>query len=331
MSNIFKKAQKMVGGAIAVWFEALVSLVPKRMRRYFLFAEPSIALRLETESSVDTAFSQLHQGSSVDVELGAGLILSRQFRIPLEAENEVEKVVRLEVERIMPLPLNQLIYSFTANVTDSGSDVIVSAARKTLSDAIISACDRHGLALNSVTPMNTRENNSVPFNYSFLTRRHALRVTMILTLLLVVAFIFSAMPKLYASRLEAAIARIDDEVSQTRRQTESIAGLQRQMRVMQGLYQSVEQERQVSSALDLLKVLTDSSPDGVVFEDVRLDGNRLFVTGVAVAPESWVLDLERAPAFSNVSLSSVVGMDDNLSKRFEIRFNLVSRPERVAP
>jgi hypothetical protein len=288
-------------------------------------------VQVSSLSEIDAVASQHPSQREINWHLGSGLVLAHKFFVPVGALRDINKVVGLEVERIMPLPHDQLVYSYMMSRIPSrgGAVVRLYTARRVVTDAIFFASEKYGLQVRSICPNSKDDENQIDFKFRPLQIRSVTRSVIIFALLIGFMFSISLMPRVYKSRLESEIAEIDASVSQTRRQTEAIAGLQRQMQVMQTLYQSVQREQEQTKVVNLLSKLTEISPDDVVFEDFRLDGNRVYIKGIAVAPENWVLDLEKAEAFENVSLSSVIGLDDLLSKRFEVRFDVVSMNDRT--
>ena len=329
MTNLIDNIVLWVCKMLSAWANALLSVLPDSIRPYFHYKEPGTTVVVENGDDVPALLSDVKPSAEVDFRLTEGIVLQRQFMMPLAAKGDAVKIVRLELERIMPLPADQLVHAFTLDTQHSKENALVTltAARKSLADAIFLACEQRRCSVGSIGVAGENDAPTV-FKFPELQRRSFSRAGVVLAGLVSLLLILGLLPGMYNQRLEQAIAAIDEQVSTTRRQTEAIAGLQRQVRVMQGLFQSVQERRQASSALELLNELTAVSPDDVVFEDVRLDSGRLFVTGIAVAPENWVLTLEDSETFSNVTLSSVIGLEDNLSKRFEVRFDITHRQER---
>lgn len=315
-------ASGLLVGLFQWWHMSLLSVLPEKMRPWLEYREPAVDVEIDNEDQLEDAIAGIPQHSLINVRLGKDLVLRRQVSAPIVGRRDVPGIVRLELERLMPLPVDQLIYAYSTKRLEDTIEIDLVVARKAFSDALFMSCTRNNVVVNRVWARLDQSGINATFRFPTIVKRNFLRSCLVFVFFALLTLSISVIPSVYNDRLEQEILAIDDQVAATRQQTESIAGLQRQMQVMQGLYLAVKDKRREASALSILNNLTSASPDDVVFEDVRLDAGRLYVTGIAVAPENWVLTLENSPFFSDVTLSSVVGLSDNLSKRFEVRFDL---------
>lgn len=331
MSSLFSGVSKAVGSALHWWRQNLVSALPSSLRGHFNYVEEPLTLRYSRASSAGISATDHQNGRLVKWVLDDDLVLSHEFNVPKVALSEVKNIVRLELERIMPLPTDQLLHAYNLKrlPASNGALVTLFAFRKSIADQIFVAAERNGDTVHAIEVADEFSQEPISFDLKTIKNRSLIRLSCIAALVVTLFAIATLFPSQYHSRIEASINEIDLNVSETRRETEKIASLQRQMQSMQSLYSEVQAEQRSVSPLKLLDMTTQASPDDVVFEEVRLDGQRVYVTGVAVAPENWVIDLERNASFSNVTLSSVVGLDEGLSKRFEVRFDVLPEKERL--
>lgn len=331
--GLIQNTLAMLAGWFSWWYSAFVQLLPEGLHKYLIYKVRPTQILLTEAPQLESFAETLTSDQPIAWQLDGELTLVRKFSIPTAAKRDVSKIVALESERVLPLPADHLVYAIhtEAKTSDKEVSVSIAAARRTLVDRVFAVCKRRGVVIDSISVLMPEHGARVPLKFVSLLRKNITRAAIVMVSLLSMMMILGFLPALYADRLETEISTIDNMVATKRNQTEEIAGLQQQVQVLQGLYQAVYSERRGTSVLGLLKALTEHSPDGIVFEDIRLDGNRLFAIGIAVTPEVWVLDLERAPAFENVSLSSVIGLANQEGKRFELRLDYVPEERRPEP
>ncbi|NVJ70803.1 MAG: PilN domain-containing protein [Alphaproteobacteria bacterium] len=306
------------------WANFLLSGLPVGVRPYFRMIGDLEPVAIEGMSLESFSISSL-QEKNVALYLKSSVVLTHQFTVSREALRDIKNAVRLEVERALPITSSELIHAYRVNkVAESDlSKVTVFAVRRHLLDQLFIAAKQAGRTIEDVFLYAGGNDNHVRLPLDVIRRRKWLRGGVALVLLGAIVFIASIFPGVYMGRLQEAINDTDMAIVELRQKTAKIAGLQRQVRKMQNLAQAVYDQRHRAQILDLFVQLTDASPDTIVFEELRLDGSRLFIRGTALAPEEWVLSLQENPAFRNVTLESVLGIDKDQARRFEIRLDAV--------
>ena len=314
------------------WGNALLSGLPARLQPYFRISPPVCQRRVGCRDDLEELFSEFPEGHEAQITIAGELSLHYEFSIPITARHEVKNIVRLEAERVLPLDAELLTTSFQIE-RRAGSDVLavhLVAIEKQLSDQIFTAATKHHVVLSKLSVEHEHEGevSKIPLSFAVFARQVAVRWGVVALLIITGMGILSQAPAIYGRRLEKAIVETDSKIRELRLQTETIASLQRRVRVMQSLAGAVENERRKSRYVDLIKQLTEASPDDVVLHELRIDENRLSIRGVANAPEEWVLALQNNDAFEEVTLNSIVGAGDGRGRRFDLRMGFVWPAER---
>ncbi len=147
---------------------------------------------------------------------------------------------------------------------------------------------------------------------------------MIKVLALVAVVLAGAAVYFAISREDAALARLNDEIEQTKTVALDVR------RTIEKTSQSAThwtnlRLRKIStvSLVQLWEELTRSLPDSTWVIELRLTGRKAEITGFAHSAANLIGILERSPYFSSVEFGSPVNVDPQIKKeRFNIRFQL---------
>lgn len=309
----------------SAWGRAIRSELPEGWGDHLRLVTPPHILTIGPDDDLEALFAACPADKEVLVRFDKGLMIRRSFQVSREGLREVSKVAALEAERLMPLKTDalNLTYELKDQIGEGPRQVDIVAARKSLIKDTLRMARKYGLELADVVASGGDEAKDSRFRIPPIQRRKILRVSVVCGL---VALIFSTLisiPKVYKARLESEIAALDVEIREARKNTESLASLQRQMREMQSLNVAVDSVRMKGQVLELIRVLSELSPDTVWLEQFRLDGNRVILSGEAEAAEEWVIALEDQDMFENVVLSSIRAMNGQEKRKFEVRSEVI--------
>ncbi|WP_417452074.1 PilN domain-containing protein [Kordiimonas sp.] len=332
MIGFWNPLLKFLGASLQLWACALLDGLPARLRQFFSAGPSTSKVILGSPADISDAFLTHVESKEVDLCVRDDLRIAYSFVVPVAALGEVKNIVALEAERALPLTANLLHMAYTTmRISDTGTaKVQLVAIRRDVVDLIVNSARRSHVNLNEIT-IEDDDKVAVALPFWPIKKRKILRWFSIIGLTVLLLIVCSLVPTIYKERLEAEIEATEDLTRNLRRQTEGIAVLQRQVRAMQGLSEAVEAERLKSRHIDLLRELTANSPDEIVFQDLRVDGSRIFVRGVAPAPEEWVLLLQSKKAFQDVTLVSIVSTKDREKKRFDLRLDFVWSSQQELP
>lgn len=313
-----------IARAFSFFGRSLLEILPVKLRPYFQYTTPAFIINLDAETELEQALKELPIGSELRFELDASLVLKKDLEFPKAAKSDLSKAVQLEIDRIAPLQADKLAISFRAVGFYKDEKILVRSGilRKEKLQNILKAASVLGHHVSAV--LASEENaETLQFSHSAISRRKLLRASLVIGSVISSIYLLSLFPGRYHDKINAEIEVLDQQILETRRQTEKIAGLQRQMRALQDLSEAVLVERKKANVVEIFAQLSDDSPDDVSFDLLRIDGDRVFLSGTAVAPENWVIELAKSPAFQNVVLASVRGQEGEAARHFEVRLNLV--------
>ena len=325
MTGFWNPFLEIIRSFLKAWRDALLSGLPVKAQQALRLVDLPSKIQVDDLSEVNQQILAVAPDKEIAFILAEKLVLRHRIFVPEAASQDAKSVVHLEAERIMPLSMDQLTLSFkiigTANAGLIAIDVI--AIRKSTLDLLQTSARKLNRNVREIFVDECESWSKIVVAVPAVQRRKYIRATLIVASIAFLFYILSTVPQLYQNRILSEIKSVDLEIRESRRKTEAIAGLRRQVRAMQSLSNAVQTEQKKARIVDLLVQLTKASPDDIALDVFRVDGTRVFVSGSAAAPENWVIDLEKNPAFENVVLSSVRGGDEALGRRFEIRFDAV--------
>ncbi|CAN0286841.1 unnamed protein product, partial [Ectocarpus sp. 13 AM-2016] len=260
-------------------------------------------------------------GENIDLVIENTSRLHYRFTIPSCAGNELSRAVALEAERILPVNTKKLMTAYAAYSTGPSSDrlqVELVAVRKRLVDDLCEKVRSYGGVLKSVVAGTDGQTGPIELPLKEVRYRRHTFVAVIMLFLFSFVLLCAQLPAIYLARLEEEIIAVDSRIVAARSATRQVAALQSQMRVKRGLSVAIADIAQRNRITQLLETLAVASPDHVVIENLRVDVNRMHISGTATKPEDWALQLQNYPAFDGVVLLSVRDIEARGDQRFEI-------------
>ena len=310
---------------LQIWGAALQESSPSWLRPYFHFGDSRNTFLVEKTSDLKGRPELV--GREVDIVISEDCLLRHTFTVPVEARNEVSRVVQLEAERVMPVSTSRLNIAYTQTGSGgAGSLVTVVAVRVSHLSDILKRASLEGMIVRSVSSQTT-EGETVEFPTDEVRRYKFKKSALCFVLVAILAFFVNQMPKVHLAKLEHALEDLETDIADARRTTQTIAGLQKEVQALQTLADAVQQAKSGGRVLELLAVLTAASPDGVVIEEFRQEGNRVYLGGYARAPEEWVIALQQGHFFESVRLVSVLDHREENAQLFEIQIVLKDKKE----
>lgn len=331
--NVFlKKLTRVLTRWLAAWGKLLLSTMPESIRRFFHARDAAVEINVKSQGGWANEIDQQSDLHCAVFKIDQALVLSHGFPISAAAAKEIDSVVSLEAERIMPVEASELYLTHDQSSPQGSSELTVhiAAVRKNLVNSIIFWAKEKKVEIKAIElAVPGSDFAYIPLRLKDLMWRAFWRYSFIAASVIGILIFLSSLPSIYAERLQNETFAVEVAVRELRSRTQDIAGLQRQVTAMEGLSASVEAIEKQGQIVDLFVQLTDASPDDIVFNEVRLDGRRLFLVGEADAPEDWVFAVQKRKAFDAVQLSSVLSANDPSRKRFEVRMDAVWPSERA--
>ncbi len=324
MNGFWMPFVAMVRRFFKAWTHALVMSVPERLRNYVLLTKSPIDI-LASDLELDSQ-GKLLLGNSIAVVIDRPSRLHYRFNIPKCAGAELSRAVALEAERVLPLQSGKLTCAFQASPQDASSDYLqvdIVAVKKRLIADIFKKAKSNNSLIKSISVVADDPDHLIEFSLRSVKIGHYSSYAVTIALVCSMFILAAQIPALYASRIEEEVAAIDQKILETRTATRQVAVLQSQMREKRGLSEAIADVTRNNRLTHLLEKLAAVSPDDVVLESLRVEGNRLHISGTAVDPEDWAIQINNVPAFEEIGLMSVRNIDASDSQRFELRLDVV--------
>jgi len=311
--------------------KVLLDGLPMRLRRSFSLQPPL------TQVAIDRNFEKKISELVIGDRLGLHLILDEtlfvkhSFNVPKTSGGDVRRLVELEAERVMPITVARLHLAWRRKIGDNPERMLVDVygVRISMLEQIEDQARKFGIPLRKMSISDRDSSDLVEVHLRSIRSQNLILKFALLMVIATSFFIVRIAPDIYQDRLNAKSDDLDRSISAARRSTSAVTNLQREMRSMQTLAAQIHNQRLRGQITDILVQITQSSPDDVVITELRLDRDRLYLSGIAAQPELWVLEFAKHAAFEDVSLMSVTQASAPQSQRFELRATVRWPEERL--
>jgi Tfp pilus assembly protein PilN len=286
-----------------------------------------IHITKENQEAVFSSYSLTGKtsGKAIRFTIDTPLFLEYSFHVPATSKRDLNKLIIIEAERILPQSMEHftIAWSMKENSEREKLEITIVAIKTNLLKSLEHQCQAASTMPLSIEASPIIGGNNVKFPLPSTKRFQYIRTATLSILMLSFLYFLHAAPNHYLERLNVALQTIDEEIINTRKDTASLASLQNKIKTMQTRTSAIYQEKSQGSIAYILTLIAEHSPSDVTINELRLDGNRLFVSGYASSPEEWIISLAKQPHFENVSLSSVTESQERNKRNFEVRANVI--------
>ena len=282
-----------------MWKQLLMDLIPLGVQRFFWWSLPHEEANSRDFISTQTVGQFAHRQARILIDPEDSLTYN--FSIPKCASNELNRAIKLEGERILPLHISKVMTAYRVAVDESMPErytVDLIAVKKKLIDAVLDKADQLNISLMSIEVSTDLEGHFVEVPISSIVNKRRMVRWVAVFLIFASLLVSIQIPSLYVDRLETAIDETAEQIRSARSATRQIATLQSQMNERRNLSSAIVAVGRQQRVTLLIEQLTDASPDHVVLETLAIETDKLRLTGVAQNPEEWALALEEVPSFS---------------------------------
>lgn len=265
--------------------------------------------------------SNLRPGDEVEVVLDPKSVVSRDVVVPVLSRSDLRNALKLEAHRVFPVDQEHLAVAYRrASLQENGaSQIRVAAVKRTLIDGLSDNLKSRGGILSRVSVAIGSPALELNFKLPAANRLKGARTLLSLAFVLTAIAGLALGPGYYLERLQTRIEELDENITSARQYTSSIVRLQNEISTKKSLVERLHKERITQRLIPLFSDLSMATPDNIVFQEVRLDRNRIFVSGKALAPEDWLLSLSDNASFTDAALASITQDGAGTAKRFEMR------------
>jgi general secretion pathway protein L len=289
-----------------------------RRRRRFLFVEQSDGafVRASRETLKEPAFvfrdggfpgAPDWRGGEVEFRLAPRRCVFRELELPARAAEFLEGVVRAQIDRITPWRANEAAFGWSAPEPRDAQRIAlwIAAAKRAPIVEMVDAAAGAGAIAVSVTA--TRLDETAPI--AILERRGELARRMGRWRFGLIALLFAAMASaIFAFAAQYTLGAVLAERSETL--MASIA--QKRTRLLRSEYEGdnpaakalLARKRAAVSAMIALEALSRALPDNAYLTDLRLEGDKLDIGGVAANAAELIHALEKSPHFSHATFTA---------------------------
>ena len=306
--------------ALSRWFDARLNDAAEgfsglserlRARRRLLFVEqadgtlrgPAGAGRLEGGRLAFAGAAPSLRGAEVEFRLSPQRCVFRELELPARAGEFLDGVVRAQIDRLTPWRAGEAAFGWSAPRVHGPDRILVTIAA-TRRDAIAGLLD---VGADAVVVTTARPEDAAPL--TILTTRAGASVRQgrwRLALTAALGFsLFCAVAALAADWTLGAALR-----DQTETLTASLD--QRRAAMMSRLHagddpaaQALDARKNASpSAVIVLEALSRAIPDEAYLQEMRLTGDKLEISGLAVDAAGLVRHIEQSPHFSRATFTA---------------------------
>lgn len=275
----------------------------------------------------------------VTVWLPHAACLERHFKVPVAAAPDLERIVRLELERATPFKLAEIVSAYVA-IPDLANRAMLSVrqfiAKRESIDAVQDKLREAGIRAQTITCLD--QNNERPLPINFLTDDSSDRAgksSLIPGLVAVALLLIAASAAAAVLRSERALSELEARLVAARNQwqTREVSAKQALAKRDQVNAIAALKGKYAPTVISLYE-LTHRLPDDVHLSEFKVVGGTVVIGGLGRDTSRLIPLLEGSDLFTNVEMAAPVTIDPATDKeRFSIRFvlrpNIPSEDERA--
>ena len=268
-----------------------------------------------------------HLGEQVTVCLSGRLGLRKIVSLPLAARDDLDQLLRFEMDRMTPFRVEEVCFAHRIVDTDPSNrriSVELAVAPKKTVDAALKMAAGVGLAPSRVELGTARADDHDPLNllpHQAGDRARARRLNRVLILLAVILAIAAVVIPM--QRQEARLATLNEQIASTRVEAEASHQLRERLDELSrtGNFLLAEKSRRPMT-VDVLAELTRLVPDQAHLIQLYLQDGEVQLHGAAGTASDLISVLEGSPLFRSPQFRSPVTQDGS-DERFHLSVELV--------
>jgi general secretion pathway protein L len=258
------------------------------------------------------------------VLLPPGQVLLRSLSFPAQVRDNLQQVIRYEMDRLSPFPVEQVLFDVRVGGNSRRGDrVLVDLAlcRRDRVDPWLQRLREAGFPADQVVWEGAwPQANLLPLAERPRRRTGGLRLTIALVLL---ALIFGA--AVLATPLwqrGQVLDRLQEELASTRDAAQAVEKARADLeRARQGSVAVLQRKVDEPRMIDLLRELTVQLPDGTWIQSLNLDKGEVQLRGESTQATALLALLEKSPGVHGVTFASpVTRVAQTGADRFNITF-----------
>jgi general secretion pathway protein L len=255
-------------------------------------------------------------------------VLRPTVRLPRASRHTLRRALGYEIERLSPVPPNQLYFDFAAAGREPAANTVeveLRIIRRELIDPAIAMCRAAGVSVGAIRfegearPADWR---AFPVGRAAALRSEARRLGPVL---LAGAAVVLLIAVLLAAYLRGAAIADDlvDQVSTEGLRAAQVERLRQRIDRTATQFAFLERQRRTPLFVAILNDVTRTLPDGTWISEFDLHGNRIRIDGYSREASNLIAIFDRSGRFTNAQFAAPVtqGMSGGL-ERFDLTFEL---------
>jgi len=308
MNKLMQQVDLGIAGAkvsqfMTWWGQTLLSSLPEGLQGAVRRSSPSIAVygsNVSGEQAVTLSFSD-------------DRILSKVIKLPLAVEASLSSAILIQLERLSPLPIDQIIYGWkVVERSDDQLSVSLNIVKRDIAESEVARHKAAGVTvLNIISPDGTQYVNCEPIIKARMKtqlRRLGLYLSM--------AMIFIVSLLIMSVRLDQGINEESVHLTRLMQENQDVISARRTVSEHKARLGFLRAKYNETDAIKMLDFLTAILPESAWLNSLSITANEIKFEGIAENAAELAVLLGKASSISNVRLRTVT--PSNNGERFEM-------------
>lgn len=313
MKQLFEQLDFGTYGAVVSrffiwWGRELYVPLPDTIKAFF-----------STSGPIDLSYgSEVKQGESVNLILPQMHYLEKTIRLPRSAEKSLSAAMRLQIERLSPLSVDEILSGWT--VSQKNTDQIDVSLKMAKSAEVREEIDRIEAGGSDVVDIYSVEQRTQFKGCDYLIRARAKKHLMAFGFYMLVCALLLSSPLILSARMDHASDRAEMRVSALRSASTDLIKSRQLIAVHQNKHDFLSEQLKAPDPLTQLDRLTKALPKSAWLQSAKVDGRELTIVGETGNAAELAVLVGGHAFVKSVSLRSV-NPSGNM-ERFEMRLTL---------
>lgn len=289
------------------------------------------ALNEDQTRNLTNIISRENYSKDIAIEFSNDLVLRPQITMPRMRYAALENALNYEVERLSPIPINELYWDFIRHDSQPAAtfyEIELRILRQETIDQIIRFCRRSGLRVAAIKIENDPKQTSwanFPIDRSAfllrLYRRYAVLGLALLTFVLLIALYFGT---IFRDTIQLEI--LSDAVANAGVRAARVEHLQQQINDANSYLDFAIRQKKSPLFLETLAELTRILPDTTSITELAMEETKIRIQGNSSSASDLIALIDSSEKFKNAQFAAPVIHDPTTkADHFDLSFDLVGK------
>ena len=346
----------LIGAFLGWWLSELAGLIPRGLRRPLSGRRETVVLEPSGDAAGESGQLFLRRGEEVEalggfgeglaalpakarrgrrtvvLALPAGRAVTQQVRLPLAAEETLREVIGFEMDRLTPFRREEVYYDqrvLGRDATQQQLEVELTLSPKATVESFLEQAGRLGLTPERVDVATAEPGKTAGLDLlQREVRRGSGGFAKVITVLLLLAAtgLAAATVMIPMERKARLVEQLQAEVTAARRDAAAARQLEGELSAQQAQVLYVHELKLATPTKStILNDVTEVLPDDTWLYQLRVNENRLEISGYAPNSSSLIQIFEDAPGFAEPKFRAPVTQDPKLGvDRFSLELKILT-------